>query len=650
MAIDYDVFEVRIQADPGDTPNGFKAEVLRSSFGRDDSPFRLPFPATKLEKMPATFDEMRSGQSAAQTWTQEIGQKLFGSLFAAGVGKLFDKSLAPLETQRDRGLRILLNFDLREPRLVPVAALPWELLFNRDRGDFLSRIRQTPIARFLEVKDRPPLPRFAGPLRILVVQSSPTDLPHLDLASEWKTIWRTFESRPDVEVSSLLHPSVAALRDKLLEETWHVLHFMGHGGFNEESGVGHLCFEGPGRQAERISGTMLGEHLKSCPDLRLVFLNACKTAKVPRRNGQDPYSGTATALVQAGVPAVIAMQAPIYDDAALAFSAHFYARIAAREPVDAATVEGRLAILREEGFDWATPVLFTRIADGNLLGEAERRERSEPETPTERRPAPLRLGIRCFSDAGGTIAFGEEMERECEDILDLRPLFGGPNGRYPKDQAAWQDEIVPRLRDFLAQAASSRRPLHLNFAAHASIAFAAGYFLEAKSGLDITLRQRGKNGVVEWRAAAGPSAEGTLFLPQKDVRGAAKAQDVAVALAATRPVLDDVKLYLKTSGLAVRRILPATLAPAPSANAIQDALHALQIAEVLDARLRDRTVQERLGTLHLFAAAPNALLFFLGQLAHGLGRIQLYEYDFHTGAPGAYTPSILLPPADEGAV
>jgi hypothetical protein len=40
------------------------------------------------------------------------------------------------------------------------------------------------------------------------------------------------------------------------------------------------------------------------------------------------------------------------------------------------------------------------------------------------------------------------------------------------------------------------------------------------------------------------------------------------------------------------------------------------------------------------------MLFFLGQLSQGIGRIQLYEHDFFSGQPGAYSPSILLPPVE----
>jgi hypothetical protein len=172
--------------------------------------------------------------------------------------------------------------------------------------------------------------------------------------------------------------------------------------------------------------------------------------------------------------------------------------------------------------------------------------------------------------------------------------------------------------------------------------------LEAKSGLDITIHQRGKAGSKDWHAVAGPSAEERLFLEQEDLPGKKRARDVAFALGVTRPVLDDVQLYIKKSRLSLHRILPVTLAPAPAPLGVRDGLHALQLAEVIAAKMRTRTIQERQGVLHLFASAPNALLFFLGQLSHGLGPIQLYEHDFE-GGPGAYSPSILLPPASGSA-
>ena len=256
----------------------------------------------------------------------------------------------------------------------------------------------------------------------------------------------------------------------------------------------------------------------------------------------------------------------------------------------------------------------------------------------------LRLGVRSFPDTERMIIWGEEMDEECEDILDLREFF---EDRYIKEEGLWRTEIVPKLREFLQRAQAPRRPLHINFAAHSSIAFAAGYFLSAKSGLEITLRQRGQTGISEWRALPGTPPKRTLLCREKDLAGDDTARDVAVALGITRPVIEQVQRHLADSRLAVHRVMPATLAPRPSQMGVRDGLHAMRLAEVVAHRLGERPAQEAGGIVHLFAAAPNTLLFFLGQLAHGLGRIQLYEYDFGTRAPGTYSPSILLPPAGE---
>ncbi|HSS76807.1 MAG TPA: SAVED domain-containing protein, partial [Thermoanaerobaculia bacterium] len=372
-------------------------------------------------------------------------------------------------------------------------------------------------------------------------------------------------------------------------------------------------------------------------------LNACRSGLMPRYRGLDPFSSTALALVQAGVPAVIAMQAPISDDAAIAFGSTFYNRIAARDPVDSALVQGRLAILRTLPFDWGTPVLFTRVPDCDILGPAAKASPQDaPGSCHSRRAVPLRLGVRTFSETPGKVLWGQEMEEECDEILDLRSCFTGPGGRYPKNPADWETEIGPRLQEFLQGAISLQRPIHLNFANHSTLAFAAGYFLEGKSGLEITVRQRGHAGVAEWRALAGAAHKGTLFLRDKEIPGAEASRDVAVALSITHPVLSHVRHYLETARVAVHRTLPITLAPAPSPLGVRDGLHAFRLAEGIAARLRERPSHESGGTAHLFAAAPNAMLFFLGQLCQGLGKIQLYEHDFFSGRPGDYSPSILL--------
>jgi len=641
----YQDFEIKIAAGP----RGKYTSSAVSDFGPGEAPFKLPFPKDQMQEVPEQFGRLLDPRSnpPSRFTSKQIGNALYKSLFAGSVGARFHESLAKLAGNNEEGLRIRLNLDLKDPRLASLAALPWELLWDEEKNDFLSRLRHTPVVRFLPVA-RDPLPPFVGPLKVLVVMAGPSDLPKLDLEAEWKRIWVDFEKHPEISVTAIQQPSLADLRKKLLEETWHVLHFIGHGGFDDQSGDGTVCLVGPDGKTEEVTGTLLGEHLKF-PHLRLVFLNACDTATIPRRNGQDAYRATATALVMAGVPAVIAMQTPIYDQPAIELSASFYARIAARDPVDAALAEGRLAILRIQSLGWATPALFTRIQDGNILGEEGRNgtARGSRALPACPGASLLRLGIRTFSDAGGVPVWGQEMDEESDEILDLRPFFTGKGNRFIKDHALWQSEVFPRLRDFLARAAASRGPLHLNLAAHSSLAFAAGYVLNAKCGLDVTLRQRGRIGVQEWRVAAVAPNKEILFKKRRDLPGDPAARDVAVAVSITRPVLADVQVYLETSQLAVRRTMQAELAAGPSLTGVRDGLHALRLAEVLASKLCARTVEERFGVLHLFASAPNALLFFLGQLTHGLGRVQLYEHDFDSVLPGAYIPSLLLPLAEE---
>ena len=82
------------------------------------------------------------------------------------------------------------------------------------------------------------------------------------------------------------------------------------------------------------------------------------------------------------------MQIPISDTAAIAFSGMFYQRLAAGDPIDTATVEGRMAVhLKDpDSQEWATPVPFLRTQDGRLF--------DPPPTPAQTGISPeIRAGI-----------------------------------------------------------------------------------------------------------------------------------------------------------------------------------------------------------------------------------------------------------------
>jgi hypothetical protein len=79
-------------------------------------------------------------------------------------------------------------------------------------------------------------------------------------------------------------------------------------------------------------------------------------------------------------------------------------------------------------------------------------------------------------------------------------------------------------------------------------------------------------------------------------------------------------------------------------RSVQDGDHASALAQRAAQLIEEhRSVEERERPLHLFAAAPIALMFMVGREGRGFGRTTLYEFDFDTRAPGAYQPSFHLP-------
>jgi CHAT domain len=307
--------------------------------------------------------------SAAQPpkTAKRFGEELFDALFQGKARTVLDRTTA---AAKDAGVRIRLSMDLLGDGMTEVASLPWELMRRSDAQFPLIVTNQTLLVRSPDVI-QPTEPRpFQPPLRILLVMSNPQGSAPLNLQEERARIDKIWGPLPDVKVDSCA-PVVSELLNKLRESDYHVIHYMGHGQYDQATGRGALVMAKEDGAKDLVSGEDLGVYLHDeVGRLRLVFLNACKTATTSARSGVDPFAGIATALIQAGVPAVVAMQFPISDQAAVAFSETFYQSIAKGDPVDVAMAEGRKKLWRLD--EWATPVLFLRSKDGVLFESAAR--------------------------------------------------------------------------------------------------------------------------------------------------------------------------------------------------------------------------------------------------------------------------------------
>jgi hypothetical protein len=391
----YDDFVLQLDAS---ARGGFRARVVKSPFGEGAVAFTLPAvagtsPAGGNPASAVSRDLEHAAAGGVQTAPElppiEIGTEIYRSVFQGQVRSLLDKSRGHLEMAADRGLRLKIKLDPGDPDTAPLADLPWELLCDGDTEDFFALSRQTSLVRYLDVPRASQPIAFTPPLRILAVSASPRSLPPLDLVEETRRLEALHQQAGSgIEVRHVANASAGAVREALAGDAWNVLHFMGHGTFDRTSGEGMLAFEGADGRLDLVSGRAFATKLRDLRSLGVVVLNACNTARAGHQGGGSPFRGVATALVLGGVPAVVAMQRPISDRAAIGFSTSFYRHLARGDSIDEALTEGRQAIhsAAPDGCEWATPVLFLRIPEGNVF--VARPAPDAPSAPTEHHAPP----------------------------------------------------------------------------------------------------------------------------------------------------------------------------------------------------------------------------------------------------------------------
>lgn len=293
---------------------------------------------------------------------QAQGGALFDAIFRDEVLSSLRRSLDVAE-RAERGLRIRLRLaDVPE-----LADLPWEYLYDLQRDRFFALSRETPLVRYLDLPEPADAIHPEIRLRVLAVIASPSDYPALDVEREWSNLKEALselESRGTVTLDRLAPATVESLQRQLLRHDYHILHFLGHGEFDEVAGDSVLLLADAGGRGQPVSGETFSALVRDQRSLRLALLNACRGAVSSER---DPYSGVAQRLVRGGVPAVIAMRTAISDDAAIALARSFYTALADGAAVDEALAEARKALYTGgHPEEWGTAVLYMRAADGRL--------------------------------------------------------------------------------------------------------------------------------------------------------------------------------------------------------------------------------------------------------------------------------------------
>jgi len=368
--------------------------LLRSPVGKVRAPFRPPVDPRDLTDLRDAVKEamLRARATTREAGSPEVeqirrfGQTLFETLFNGSLLKAFYRSWEQTQ-QVDRGLNILLHIP------ASLQSMPWEFLLDPQRGDFLVLSRYSPIVRYVPItQPRRVSLRISWPLRIVLVLATPQNDPDfapLDVKKEQDRIQTALGGLTQmgaVQLDVLEGPdTLRQLVSRLRNAPCHILHFVGHGGFNPKAEEGTLIFEDKQRRGHVIGSQSLGRLLRDVRSLRLAFLNACQGTLADEA---DPFSSVASGLVGVGLPTVIAMQFEISDKAGVALAREFYAALSEGLPVQAALGEARKALALEcpDSLEWATPVLFSHVRDTRVFDIVA--DHSIVSSPPRERPAP----------------------------------------------------------------------------------------------------------------------------------------------------------------------------------------------------------------------------------------------------------------------
>ena len=361
--------------------------------------YRLSLDPVRIRTIEALIDMLREGRLVRTREYQTLGANLYSVLLDNAIGQ---ELIRQVDEQKARNrLRVNLEFETGPSKgeiTYGLECWPWEYLYyepsqhQRGRRQFLATATRLTLTRSLRLQGLSSTVLEEPPLRILFFAARPSNLTRFE-PEKTKAVLEAFkedvtkslaERFPDAEGALVEFQCWTDPDPKLATDhsptyqaacTWkrfeglvftfqpNVIHFLGHGDYDEEDDKGRIAFTQTNGEADWITDDDITECLDSARDrLKLVFLQACESGSPPKSR-HNPYrgvSGIGLSLAKCDIPAVVAMQYNIKPRDADTFAYEFYGALAENEPIDVAVQIGRKKISARSGEAFGLPVLYSR--------------------------------------------------------------------------------------------------------------------------------------------------------------------------------------------------------------------------------------------------------------------------------------------------
>ncbi|MEO7360054.1 MAG: CHAT domain-containing protein [Gemmatimonadaceae bacterium] len=328
--------------------------------------FRAPYSRQEIESALNDYAPDRPSTDPLSS----IGSTLFNALFSGEVGRTLWRRMAEAE-RKGAGLRLRIRSNLERTQ-----HLPWELLFDPSRNDFISLSGRVAIVRTRPDQLVPKDVMDALPqLRVLAVTADFTG--ELRTNEDLAILQRFAAQHPDRMVLTILdQASPELLRKRLSSETFDVFHFAGSGvvlpEISKRGGIRQALqlMNIAGSRSNNATTTEIGVSAGITPLLdrqelgkllkkagvRLAVLNACHTDWIARS-------------VAKYIPSVIGFREIVRIESCLTFCDALYRPILAGAALDTSVTTARQAMNRlHPGLnDWCKIIFYLQQPTGAFL-------------------------------------------------------------------------------------------------------------------------------------------------------------------------------------------------------------------------------------------------------------------------------------------